>query len=832
MTEQGVVMAQSFDDLFNRATGDLGQQPYAYQRRIALEGFPDLIRVPTGSGKTLAAFLPWLYRSLAHPDQAVRATTPRRLVLVLPTRALTDQTERRVREGLANLGLDDDIRVHTMMGGRLDRASLREWRMALHQRTVIICTLDMLVSRALMRGYGVPRASYSLDFALVTNGALIVVDEIQLVPQGTATLRQISAFQQRYGTAEPFGLTVMSATVDEQILNTVDRPFDAASARVVSLAQEDRDGPLRQRLIATRTVRRLPNFPTPRAFAAAVAERHVPGSLTLVVVNTVDRAVELFGDLRKVAADTELLLIHSRFRGFERAQLMARLEALANPSGPGGIVVTTQAIEAGVDIDARTLITDAAPWSSIVQRAGRCNRVGGFADGQAVLWWTPPVKPEPYAKEDVEATIELLDRLENKAMSSEDLGREGADLPRPDLRLRFLRRRDFDQLFDTTPDLSGSDIDIQPYIRAELDLDLQLAWVPDGWVEVEDARGRAKLPPEAFRCPVGPSKVRDFLKKDIVSAWVLVPSADAWLPAASQKLKPQDLVLVTAGSGGYDADLGFQPNSRQPVDVSALAAAMALTQDAPEGGAASEEPGSISSEGAWIALAKHLHDAREQARSFVDVLDPIGIDSELRRVVMAAAYLHDVGKAHPDWQRALLTANPGHEPTASGIWAKSPGNRPLRVVRDEPGRGVRKREGFRHELVSVFMLATPSAAEILDRLDVAPRWRPLVRYLVAAHHGFLRVTARDNRWDGRDGRTVFGCLDGEETPALRLAEGELALSQVDLSLFAAGLSDSWTDQALALIEQLGPFRLAYLETLVRMADWRASASLELPGGMP
>lgn len=422
-------MAQSFDDLFNRATGDLGQQPYAYQRRIAAEGFPDLIRVPTGSGKTLAAFLPWLYRSLVHPDEAVRATTPRRLVLVLPTRALTDQTERRVRECLANLGLSESISVHAMMGGRLDRTALKEWRMGLHQHTVIICTLDMLVSRALMRGYGVPRASYSLDFALVTNGAQIVVDEIQLVPQGTATLRQLSAFQQRYGTAEPFGLTVMSATVDEQILDTVDRPFDAVSARVVSLVQEDRDGPLRQRLIATRTIRRLPEVATPRLFAAAVVERHVAGSLTLVVVNTVDRAVELYRELGKVAADADLLLIHSRFRGFERARHMARLEALANPSGPGGIVVTTQAIEAGVDIDARTLITEAAPWSSIVQRAGRCNRVGGYADGQAILWWTPPLKPEPYAREDVEATVELLDRLEGRALSSEDLGREGLICP-------------------------------------------------------------------------------------------------------------------------------------------------------------------------------------------------------------------------------------------------------------------------------------------------------------------------------------------------------------------------------------------------------------------
>ena len=44
------------------------------------------------------------------------------------------------------------------------------------------------------------------------------------------------------------------------------------------------------------------------------------------------------------------------------------------------IVVATQVIEAGVDIDSSVLITEAAPWPSICQRSGRCNRyalVGG-----------------------------------------------------------------------------------------------------------------------------------------------------------------------------------------------------------------------------------------------------------------------------------------------------------------------------------------------------------------------------------------------------------------------------------------------------------------------
>lgn len=832
MTDQGVVVTQSFDELFARATGNPGQRPYAYQRRIAEAGFPDLIQVPTGSGKTLAAFLPWVFRGFLHPDATVRASTSRRLFLVLPTRALTDQTERQVRTWLRNLGLDKHVGVHLMMGGRLDRQALREWRVDMHRHAVVICTLDMLVSRALLRGYGVPRGSYAIDFALATNGAHVVVDEIQLVPQGTTTLRQLHAFQRRYGTAEPSKLTVMSATVDERILDTVDMPFNADSARVVRLAEEDRTGPLSTRLSATRTIRRLPDVTTAKDFAAAIVQRHEPGSLTLAIVNTVDRAVDVYKALRQGAGGVEMLLIHSRFRGVERARHMDRLESIANPDGNGGIVVTTQAIEAGVDIDARTLLTEAAPWTSMVQRAGRCNRAGRLADGEAVLWWAPPAKADPYLPADVDASVGLLASLESTAMSSVALGEAGADLPLPDLRLRTLRRRDFDQLFDTTPDLSGSDIDVQPYIRAELDLDIQLAWVPDGWIEVEEGRGRAKHPPEAFRCPVGPSKARDFVKRDDVSAWVYVPSADAWLPARGRTLKPQSMVLVAARSGGYDPDLGFQPTLRGNVDVAALETATADSTPVPEGDAAAEEPGAFDPSGCWLPLQDHLDQARAQARSMIAALAPPGVDPELRRAVMAAAYLHDVGKAHPDWQRALVKANPGRAPESEGVWAKSPGKGALRVVRDDPAHGVTRREGFRHELVSVFMLDTVSAEAVLHHLDVAPRWRPLVRYLVAAHHGHVRVSARDARWDGRDGRSILGCFDGEQTPTLALPEGELGMSRVDLSIFRAGRHDSWTDQVAALVEELGPFRLAYLETLVRMADWRASASMDLVGGMP
>ncbi len=112
-----------FDDLVEQATG---HAPYAYQRRLAHDGLPELLRVPTGTGKTLAATLPWLYRRRFHPDPAVRASTPHWLVYALPMRVLVEQTVTAIKGWLGGLGLDEEIAVHQVMGGEGRQESL--WR--------------------------------------------------------------------------------------------------------------------------------------------------------------------------------------------------------------------------------------------------------------------------------------------------------------------------------------------------------------------------------------------------------------------------------------------------------------------------------------------------------------------------------------------------------------------------------------------------------------------------------------------------------------------------------------------------------------------------------
>ena len=69
--------------------------------------------------------------------------------------------------------------------------------MKMHKPAIVVGTVDSLVSKALNRGYGIARAIFPIDYALVTNGAHWIIDEIQLCPESVTTLRQLAGFAAR-----------------------------------------------------------------------------------------------------------------------------------------------------------------------------------------------------------------------------------------------------------------------------------------------------------------------------------------------------------------------------------------------------------------------------------------------------------------------------------------------------------------------------------------------------------------------------------------------------------------------------------------------------------
>ena len=135
-----------FDAFFKRATGNF---PYPYQTRfVECERLPELLSVPTGVGKTATAILGWLYRR-RFAAKSVRDATPRRLAYCLPMRTLVEQTERSAQSWIETLALAKDVGVHLLMGG-VDHSDWDEWP---ERDAILIGTQDMLLSRALNRGY-------------------------------------------------------------------------------------------------------------------------------------------------------------------------------------------------------------------------------------------------------------------------------------------------------------------------------------------------------------------------------------------------------------------------------------------------------------------------------------------------------------------------------------------------------------------------------------------------------------------------------------------------------------------------------------------------------
>jgi CRISPR-associated endonuclease/helicase Cas3 len=194
------------------------------------------------------------------------------------------------------------------------------------------------------------------------------------------------------------------------------------------------------------------------------------------------------------------------------------------------------------------------------------------------------------------------------------------------------------------------------------------------------------------------------------------------------------------------------------------------------------------------------------AEALLDALKP---DLECwRTTLLTAARWHDCGKVHPIFQVAM----PAGAPRAD-IWAKSKG----KMMRYQ-------RPGFRHELSSAIAMLLNGHSD-------------LAAYLVAAHHGKVRLSIRSlphekQPMDDPTKRFARGIWHGDVLTATDLG-GTVTLPETTLDLSFMELGDgprgeSWLARMLALRDapDLGPFRLAFLEATLRVSDWRASEEVQ------
>ena len=550
---------ESFEDFFRRATGR--GRPYGYQAQLAAaEQWPAFLAVPTGCGKSLAVLTAWAYRRLA------LGVGPRRLVYALPMRTLVEQTAdvaRSVRDRLADRF--PGLRVDVLMGG--EPRPRDDWRRHPEAPQIVVGTIDMLLSRALNRGYGESRFAWPVSFGLLNADCVWVFDEIQLMGPARVTSAQLQGLRAKLGVSKPVETVWVSATVDREALSTVDHPLAPARpgslpADELRLPESDRRGALRRRLDAGKRLVRLDlsqasSRDLPRQIAAGVLERHQSGTRSIVVVNRVELAQRVFQAVEQLATDGErVVLLHSRFRPDDRAD---RFNAALDPAIPpaGTIVVSTQVVEAGVDVSSALLATETAPFSSIVQRVGRCNRAGDDEDA-TVLWLDrggdlDARQTAPYDPRDVAAAHAALTELaaSGASLSPAALERRQETDPVAERRETWavLRRRHLVDLFDTTPDLSGLTVDVSRYIRADDDATVSVCFrdAPE-----TDVRRPARE--ELVDVPIGTLGDRH--------AWVhdLVDGEPTRL--RSRHAHPGMTLMLRADDGGYDSRLGWLPTHR------------------------------------------------------------------------------------------------------------------------------------------------------------------------------------------------------------------------------------------------------------------------------
>lgn len=213
----------------------------------------------------------------------------------------------------------------------------------------------------------------------------------------------------------------------------------------------------------------------------------------------------------------------------------------------------------------------------------------------------------------------------------------------------------------------------------------------------------------------------------------------------------------------------------------------------------------------WYGLTEHSMDVAGEATALAALL---GLPASLAKQLIVAGRWHDIGKAHPVWQDAAKKL--GKEPPA-GFVAKS---------QSPKGRIHYARRGFRHELASALAALQHGQSD-------------LVAFLVACHHGKVRLSLRSLPTEkpplraGRPDPSVRharGVWEDDLLPPVDLG-GEVFVPETRLTLSYMELGNdpatgaSWSARMLALRDQpeMGPFRLGFLEALVKCADERASS---------
>ena len=396
--------------------------------------WPDAIALPTASGKTacmdVALFA--LASQASRLRQGQKITAPRRIFFVVDRRVIVDEAHERARrlahklacaeDGILKAVADDlrriahgaatafegeqPLAVHVLRGGMYRSEG---WARNPLQPTIVASTVDQIGSRLLFRAYGRGAGTWPIYAGLVANDSLVLLDEAHCAQPFLQTLRAIRRY--RSWAQQPLGRcfhpVVMSATPPPECDDVFRDESDEGRNRHHALGQRQ----LANKPAALRPVRNASG--DDEAFVKALvrsAQSLLDGTRHAIVVfaNRVATARAAYQQLRE-GEDVDAILLTGRMRQVDKDVVAQRLRDLGLYSNRAvcrrlerpAVVVATQTLEVGADLDFDGLVTECASLDALRQRFGRLNRMGRSIQARAeILIRTEDAKPPRNSPDD------------------------------------------------------------------------------------------------------------------------------------------------------------------------------------------------------------------------------------------------------------------------------------------------------------------------------------------------------------------------------------------------------------------------------------------------
>lgn len=425
MTELPPLTARDFPAVFEAVHG---RQPFPWQTALAeqvcREGrWPDQLDLPTGAGKTAALDIA-LFHLAVEADKGPKRRAPLRIALVVDRRLVVDDAYDRAQCISAAVSRAAPGTVLGSVQARLQALSgagyppvvarrLRgglpmegDWARTPCQPLLVSSTVDQIGSRLLFRGYGVSDRMKPVHAGLIGSDCLILLDEAHLSEPFRQTLGWVELNRKRQasatGMADPWGYSVLTATPGFK----AERPFRLTSRELG--APKDGPGPestLRRRMLAGKPaelvdkVKDLAGALADKAveFREALQSAGIPAPAIGVVVNRVALAREVFERLRAPKTNdagqepsADIVLLIGPSRPLDRDEIVEKALQPIYTGAPRTlerplVVVATQCVEVGVDLDLDGLVTQCAALDALRQRFGRLNRNGRAIKARAAI---------------------------------------------------------------------------------------------------------------------------------------------------------------------------------------------------------------------------------------------------------------------------------------------------------------------------------------------------------------------------------------------------------------------------------------------------------------